>query len=251
MRSGRLIDGLFVGFLIFFPIGPLFYIALGKFPILLFSLDTLQKPLFLFLLGHMKKDLHHPVAVFIEIFFKMPDLPVPLLEKLRVIQAPLGHLIALVQGVYPNNEHIFVIRTVKNGHASPGGKLTHGPPQIVVAQLLAVGLLEAVHRDALGIDGPHHMLDGAVLSSSIHGLEQNDDALLPLGIQLILELCDLLHIALGLFFDFLSLESQALGAGGGFFQRQFPAAVITVILYIHPRASFLIGRLYPMKAGKC
>ena len=93
------------------------------------------------------------------------------------------------------------------------------------------------------------MLDGAVLSSSVHGLEQNDDALLPLGIQFILELCDLLHIAPGLFFDFLPLESQALGAGGGFFQRQFLTAVITVILYIHPRSLLLDRTIVPDDNG--
>ena len=65
----------------------------------------------------------------------------------------------------------------------------------------------------------------------------------------ILELCDLLHIAPGLFFDFLPLESQALGAGGGFFQRQFLTAVITVILYIHPRSLLLDRTIVPDDNG--
>ena len=118
-----------------------------------------------------------------------------------------------------------------------------------MAQLLAVGLLEAVHRNALGIDGSHHMLDGAVLPGGVHGLKQNDDAFLTLGIQFILELCDLLHIAPGLFFDFLPLESQGLGAGGGFFQRQFLTAVITVILYIHPRSLLFNRTIVPDDNG--
>ena len=45
------------------------------------------------------------------------------------------------------------------------------------------------------------------------------------------------------------LESQALGAGRGFFQRQFLTAVITVILYIHPRSLLLDRTIVPDDNG--
>ena len=59
-------------------------------------------------------------------------------------------------------------------------------PEIVVVQFLGRGGLEAVDLAALGIDARHDVLDHAVLAGRVHGLEDDEQSVLILGVEHVL-----------------------------------------------------------------
>ena len=189
LLSGGGIDNLLVQALIIVEIGALGQVAGGELPVFSGVIDALQKALFLLVFGHMQEDLHHAVAVLIKILLVMADLAVALGEKLVLVllQHTRGHLVAFLQVVQLDHQHILVVAAVENGDGPAGGQRLVDPPQEVVFQLFAVGLFKTGHLHALGVQAGHHMFDGAVLAGGVHGLQNEDQSFAAVGIKGVLQ----------------------------------------------------------------
>ena len=88
---------------------------------------------------------------------------------------PLG-IVGLDQfRVNPNDEHFLVVRAIENPDLAATG---HGPrisPKEVVVELFGRRALEAIDHETLRIDAGNHVLDRAVFTRGIHGLEDDED----------------------------------------------------------------------------
>jgi hypothetical protein len=115
--------------------------------------------------------------------------------------------------VHAHHQDLLVIRAVEDADAAAFGQAARGPPEEVVVQLLRRGLLERIHLAPLGVDPGHHVFDHAVLARRVHGLEDQQDRPLVLGVQLLLQIVELLQplleMALAVF-----LRLEAAGEAG-------------------------------------
>ena len=86
-------------------------------------------------------------------------------------------------------------------------------------QLLLAGRFEGMHLQGGGVQLAKDLLDEAVLAGCVPGLNGDDEALLPGGIELLLQEGALGHILLrpG---DKLLLLRRGLRTGGGLFQAE-------------------------------
>src|SRR5579863_2334180 len=85
-----------------------------------------------------------------------------------------------------DDQHFFVIRAVENSDVAALREAFGGPPQVIVIQVFWRGRLEGIDLAALRIHSRHYVLDGAVFSSSVHGLKNQEDAATILSIELVL-----------------------------------------------------------------
>lgn len=89
------------------------------------------------------------------------------------------------------DEDFLVVAAVEDADATARWHHAEVAPEEVVLQLTGSGAFEGVGFDAFGVHAGHHMLDGAVLASSVHGLKNKQHAVAVLGIHFLLELVDL------------------------------------------------------------
>ena len=87
-----------------------------------------------------------------------------------------------------NDKHLFVVRTVEDRDLSAGRNPGRVTPQVIVSQLLGRRYFESVYRDALRVDSAHHVADRAVLTGSVHGLQNDEHTICRLCCQPGLEL---------------------------------------------------------------
>ena len=76
------------------------------------------------------------------------------------------------------------------------GRSRGGAPEEIVLQLGCARMLEAEYLAALRIDAGHDVLDRAVLAGRVHGLEDQQQGIGVRGVQQLLLLAELLHLAL-------------------------------------------------------
>ncbi len=82
-----------------------------------------------------------------------------------------------------NDQHIFVMRAVENHNFSPSRDSPVCPPKEVVGQFFPGGLTERRHPATLGVHGTQNVLDCAIFSASVHGLEADQKRKTPLGVK--------------------------------------------------------------------
>src|ERR1700676_5044974 len=133
------------------------------------------KTLLLLLLADMQKEFQNLDLILRKVSFKPIDLAISSLPNF------LGN-----EFVHPNNQNIFVLRTIEDAdHAFFGHSLVNTPKE-VVGQLFAIRYLKGDHRTSLRTDTRHHMADGSVLAGSIHPLQNNQKRTFFFGIKQIL-----------------------------------------------------------------
>ena len=168
----------------------------------------------------------------------MADLAVALGEKLVLVllQHTRGHLVAFLQVVQLDHQHILVVAAVENGDGPAGGQRLVDPPQEVVFQLFTVGLFKTGHLHALGVQAGHHMFDGAVLAGGVHGLQNEDQSFAAVGIKGVLQSGHFLQVFGGLCQNFLFVDPVGLAVGSQFVQSALAAAVKTIGIRFHSGA---------------
>ena len=86
----------------------------------------------------------------------------------------------------PDHEHFLEVRAVEDTDPAALRQRLGVTPEKVVVEFLGRGLLEAEDLAALGIDARHHVLDRAILTGGIHGLQDNQDRPAIGGVEAIL-----------------------------------------------------------------
>src|SRR5271169_3744462 len=97
--------------------------------------------------------------------------------------------------MHAGNQYLLVVRSVKDANPSAFGKVAGGAPEKIVLQFTGAGMLEAEDLAALRIDPRHHVPDGAVFSSRVHGLKNQQNCMAIRRIEKLLlraQFCDVL-----------------------------------------------------------
>ncbi len=106
-----------------------------------------------------------------EIGFECGDITQPVLPEFSVPHG-VGQMLPIQQfRVHAAHQHFFIVTTVMDADAPPGGDPAMGPPQEIMPELFRSRLLETGHLHALRVDPRHHMTDRAILASSVHCLK--------------------------------------------------------------------------------
>src|ERR1700691_5317394 len=90
--------------------------------------------------------------------------------------------------MHAHYQHFLVIGAIEYADAAAGGQRLRRPPQKVGRELLRARLLEAMNVAALRIYSRHNVFNGAVLTRSVHPLEDNKYAPSPVRIEPLLQL---------------------------------------------------------------
>ena len=110
------------------------------------------------------------------------------------------------QAAHAHDQHVLVVTAVENADFPALGQGANRTPHVIVRQFLLAGLLEAVHLDTLRVQAAHYMLDGAVLTGGVHGLDHDDHALGALRVQLVLQVDHALDVL-----GHAGLDTRAIG----------------------------------------
>jgi hypothetical protein len=87
---------------------------------------------------------------------------------------------------------------VKDGHLPPGRRRLVIAPQKIMRRFLLGGNLKARDRAALGIHGPKHMVNGAVLAGGVPSLQTDEQRTLAFRVHQVLQVMQLLTVGLDL-----------------------------------------------------
>ena len=199
---------------------------------LLIALDAFHEALLLHLLGHIQKQLDHPVPVFIQILLPVPQLLIPLLKEV-LRDAPLRDMIALFQVMHLHHQHILILTAVEHPDLSPGRERAVDAPQIVMAQFRGVGCLEGMHFQRSRVQCGEHLLDQAVLAGRVPGLNGHHKSFLAGSIQLFLQYGGTLQIVFHPAVQFGLLLARVPCRGGCRRHVQPAASVIKIIFQGH------------------
>ena len=113
-----------------------------------------------------------------------------------------------------DDEHFLVVGAVEHADASALGQPDRGAPQEIVIELLGRRRLEREDLDALRVDAGKDMLDRAVLSRRVHGLEDQQHTPLVLGVEGLLKRRDALNRLPEQRLGFLLRRRKPLRVGG-------------------------------------
>src|SRR4029453_10556123 len=119
----------------------------------------------------MEKEFAHHYAVSRQILLEVTNVFEALFPNLFAYE--LWRQLLLCQKVRMNSddEHLFIVTTIKNSNVTPIRQAFHAVPEIIMIEILARGRFERIPLTALRIYARHHVLDGAVLSSRVHRLK--------------------------------------------------------------------------------
>ena len=106
----------------------------------------------------------------------------------------LGHhpvrktLVPQQHGVHANDQHLLVVRAIKNPDLSPFRHYIVAAPQKIMIQFFVGRGFKRMDVAALWIHAGHHVLHGAVLARRVHPLKDQQHRPAILGIELLLHL---------------------------------------------------------------
>ena len=101
------------------PIGALFDVGKGKLPVFLRCIDARQETAFLFFLREIEKEFQYHDPVPNEILFKIIDLVKAVFPKVLSLRSGRQSLQIQELRMDANDQHLFVVRTVKNPDPPP------------------------------------------------------------------------------------------------------------------------------------
>ena len=157
-------------------------------------------------------DEHTVVA---EIALEATDVPEAVLPD--VFRDQLGGEFLLLEQCLMHADHqdLLIVGTVEDADTATLGQVLVATPEIIVVEVLGRWRLERHHLAALRIDAGHHMLDGAILASGVHRLEDEEHGPAVLRVEPVLQLGQGLHTALqALLGTWLVLRLQPCGIIG-------------------------------------
>src|SRR5215469_435962 len=122
-----------------------------ELPVLLGSIETLQKAFLLFLARHLEEELEDDDSLTSEVILEMLDIGEPLVPYALPDKRP-GHLLLLQDVlVHAHNQDLLVIGAVEYPDPPALGQTLRIPPHEVVVEVLLGGLLERENLAALRI----------------------------------------------------------------------------------------------------
>src|SRR5580704_17440703 len=80
--------------------------------------------------------------------------------------------------MHADDQHLLVIGSVEDADPSALREISGRAPEKVVLQFRRARMLETEYLASLRIDAGHHMLDGAVLASRVHGLKNQQERMM-------------------------------------------------------------------------
>ncbi len=86
-----------------------------------------------------------------------------------------------------HDQHVLIVRAIENADESALWRVVVDAPQEIVGQLFLGRHAEAEHVAALRVKAVHHVADRAVLAPSVHGLEDDQQGVLSLGVHQLLQ----------------------------------------------------------------
>src|SRR4029453_9762435 len=160
-----------------------------EFPVLFGLFEPLEKPLFLFLFRDVQEELPDEHAVAREILLDVADVLESMLPQLFVVQERCRHFLSREElRVDSNDDHFLVIGAVEDANPAALRQHAETTPQAIVVEIVRGGDAKGVHLTPLWIDARHHVLDGAVFSSRIDGLKNQEHRPPILGVEPLLHL---------------------------------------------------------------
>ncbi len=181
-------DHVFVGTLVFRPKAPFVDVRRREFPVLLGDFDPFEKPAHLLLLRYMEEEFEDGESVVRQIAFKAPDVPEALLPDVFSDEFLGDFLMFEDFGVHANDEGFLVVASVENTDAAAQGKAFDATPEEVFFKFFLRRSLEGKHLAALGVYPGHNVLDGAIFTRGVHGLENEDESAFSFGVEAFLEM---------------------------------------------------------------
>src|ERR1019366_3966086 len=136
----------------------------------------------------MEKKLEDTRSIDAKMLLQIDNGPIAVVpERLsggRSIRQPF---IANELGMYAVDQHLLVIRAIKDADPAAFGQTAYRAPKKVVFQFFGIWLLETEHLAALGIDPGHHMPNDAVLPGTIHALKNQKQRMTVGGVEQLLQ----------------------------------------------------------------
>ncbi len=86
--------------------------------------------------------------------------------------------------MHADHQDLFIIRTVENPDIAPPWQDSGIPPQVIMIEFFCAGNLETRDLNTLGVNAGHHVLDRAVFTRCIQGLQDDQQGVGILGVQL-------------------------------------------------------------------
>ena len=93
-----------------------------------------------------------------------------------------------------DDEYFFVVRAIEDADAAALGKASRGAPEEIMFQFFGAGLLEAGNFASLRVDPGHDVPDRAVLTGSVHALEDQQKRMAVGCVVKLLQCAEILHV---------------------------------------------------------
>lgn len=122
----------------------------------------------------MQENLDDWEAVFIQVRFPVADLTVAYIPDILADEV-LRHLALLDQIMDAGNDDVFIVGTVEYADIPAAWKGFVNAPHVIVVLFLFGRLLEGNDVDPVRIEMREYVLDCAVLASSVHRLQDDDE----------------------------------------------------------------------------
>ena len=184
-RGRGVADHVLIRRLVLVPQRPLGDVGHGKFPVLRGLLQPVEKALALFLLRHVKEELHDHGAVARKILLERGDVLKTLAPDVSSSPARGGiFCLARISGCTRTTRHLLVVGAVEDADAAALGQRDGAAPhEIVIEFSRRVGALNE-HLAALRVDAVEHALDGGVLAGGVHALKDQQQRPVVLRVEL-------------------------------------------------------------------
>src|SRR5262249_12036145 len=134
------------------PQAPLSHIRSAELPVLAGIVQALQEALALLALRNVQKKFDGPRAVPMQMLFQVRNRTIAVLPEILVLSQLFRQSLGLQDlGVNPNDQNLFVIRTVEDTDAAALGQAQCGAPEEVMFQFFGAGMLKAEDLAALRV----------------------------------------------------------------------------------------------------
>ena len=120
----------------------------------------------------MQVEFYDAGSVAVQMSLQIHDGTIAVMPNRYVVARRARHAFAVENlRMDARDEHLLVVGPIKDTDPPAFGQITSRAPQKIVLQFDGARPFEAEHLTALRIDPRHHMLDGAIFSSRIHCLK--------------------------------------------------------------------------------
>jgi hypothetical protein len=160
------------------PIFSFVNVRAAELPILVRLINALEETLSLFALREVEEELDDTGAVTIEMLLHVHDGTIPFLPDCLLIEESLRKpLTAENLWMYANDEHLLVVRTIKDADPPAFRQPAGRSPEKIMFQFLRTRLFETENLAAFRINPGHDVPDGAVLTGGVQPLKNQQQGI--------------------------------------------------------------------------